>query len=71
MTSLDGFCKIADYMRSGVRLLWVINSETERVTIWQPDEAPRLAAAGDILTAEPVLAAFTLDLAALFEQLHS
>ena len=63
--------KIAHYMRSGVRLLWVIDPETERVTIWQPDEAPRLAAAGDILTAEPVLAAFTLDLAALFEQLHS
>lgn len=63
--------KIAHYMRSGVRLLWVIDPETERVTVWQPGEPPRVAAAGDFLTAEPVLKAFSLDLARLFEQLHT
>ena len=62
--------RIAHYMASGVRLLWVIDPETERVTVWEPGKTPRDLAAPAVLTAAPVLAGFDLDLAALFPRLH-
>lgn len=62
--------KIAHYMASGVRLLWVVDPEAERVTVWEPGKAPRDLAAPAILSAVPVLAGFELDLAALFARLH-
>ena len=62
--------KIAHYMAAGVRLLWVIDPEAERVTVWQPGEAPRDLAAPAVLNAAPILAGFEVDLAALFASLH-
>ena len=62
--------RIALYMASGVRLLWVIDPEAERITVWEPGKAPRDLAAPAVLSAAPVLAAFDLDLAALFAHLH-
>ena len=63
--------KIAHYMASGVRLLWVIDPEDERITVWEPGKTPRDLAAPAILSAAPVLSAFELDLAALFASLHA
>jgi len=62
--------KIAHYMASGVRLLWVIDPEDERITVWEPGKIPRDLAAPAVLSAAPVLAGFELDLAALFAHLH-
>ena len=62
--------RIAHYMGAGVGLLWVIDPDAERVTVWQPGEAPRDLAAPAVLNTEPVLAAFEVDLAALFARLH-
>ena len=62
--------KIAHYMASSVRLLWVVDPEAERVTIWEPGKAPRDLAAPAVLSAAPVLAGFELNLAALFASLH-
>ena len=62
--------KIAHYLQAGVRLLWVVDPETERVTIWEPGKTPRDLAAPAVLSAAPVLADFQLDLAALFAWLH-
>ena len=62
--------KIAHYMRSGVRLLWVIDPETETVTVWEPGALPREYAASERLDARPVLSDFEVDLAQLFAQLH-
>ncbi|HXU24927.1 MAG TPA: Uma2 family endonuclease [Tepidiformaceae bacterium] len=62
--------KIAHYMASGVRLLWVIDPEDERITVWEPGKIPRDLAAPAVLSAAPVLAGFELDLAALFARLH-
>ena len=63
--------RIARYMSAGIPLLWVIDPEGERVTVWRPGEAPRDLSAPAILTGAPVLPRFELDLAALFARLHT
>ena len=62
--------RIAHYMGSGVSLLWVVDPEAERLTVWQPGQAPCDLAAPAILSAAPVLASFEVDLSALFARLH-
>lgn len=58
--------KIAQYMRAGVRLLWIVDPETEQVTAWSPDAPPVTAASEGVLSAAPVLPGFSVDLEALF-----
>lgn len=62
--------RIAHYMRSGVRILWVVDPIDEKVTVWEPGELPRDYEAPAILKAGPVLDAFELDLQALFDALR-
>ena len=63
--------RIAHYMRAGIPLLWVIDPEGERVTVWRPGEAPSDLAAPAIVTGAPVLPSFELDLSTLFNRLHN
>ena len=62
--------RIAHYMRSGVLLLWVVDPEAEKVTVWKPGELPQDFEAPAKLAAVPVLDAFELDLGQLFARLH-
>jgi len=62
--------RIAHYMRSGVRVLWVVDPESERITVWQPGELPQDYAAPAKLSGAPVLAGFELDIQELFAVLH-
>jgi len=62
--------RIAHYMRSGVRLLWVVDPEAEKVTVWEPGATPMDYSAPAILAAAPVLPDFELDLGRLFSYLH-
>ncbi len=59
------------YMRSGVRLLWVVDPDTETVTVYRPGAPPGLHRAPQSLDASPVLREFRLDLASLFAVLHT
>jgi len=54
------------YMRSGVRLLWLVDPENESVTVYRPGEQPVMHRAPDVIDALPVLSEFQLDLAELF-----
>jgi len=63
--------RIAHYMRSGVVLLWVIDPEAEKVTVWRQGDAPRDYAAPARIPAAPVLASFELDLQRMFDTLRS
>ena len=63
--------RIAHYMRSGVKILWIVDPETEKVTVWRPGEMPLDYHAPAMVSAEPVLEDFELDLAEMFEILHS
>jgi Uma2 family endonuclease len=62
--------RIAYYMRAGVRLLWVVDPAAEEVTVCEPGAAPRIVASPAVLSAEPVLPGFEVDLARLFGVLH-
>lgn len=62
--------RIAHYMRSGVRILWVIDPDSETVTVWEPGALPRDYAAPAKLNAAPVLKDFELDIEELFAVLH-
>ncbi len=62
----------ADFsMRSGVRLLWVVDPDTETVTVYRPRPPQELHRAPQLLDASPVPRDFRLDLASLFAVLHT
>lgn len=61
--------KAAFYMRSGTQLLWLIDPDLESIAVYRPGASPTEHASG-VITAEPVLGAFTLDVDRLFAILH-
>ena len=63
--------KIAFYGRAGVTLLWVVDPETETITVWERDVQSFVAESDRLLTAAPILPGFELDVAALFARLHA
>ncbi|MGI8927057.1 MAG: Uma2 family endonuclease [Tepidiformaceae bacterium] len=54
------------YLRSGTRLLWMVDPESQSVAVYRPGEPLEVHGPPGQLDAQPVLASFTLDLAALF-----
>ena len=62
--------RAAFYMRAGTRLLWLVDADTETITVYRPGEPPFEARPGDMLDAKPVLRDFHLDVARLFAVLH-
>lgn len=61
--------KVSFYMRSGTRLLWVIDPDTESITAHRPGASPTEHSKGQ-LSGAPVLQGFTLDIEKLFAVLH-
>jgi Uma2 family endonuclease len=62
--------RAAFYMGAGTRLLWIVDPQDEVVAVHRPDEPVTLHRAPEVIGAQPVLSAFSLDLAALFAILH-
>ena len=62
--------RAAFFMRSGTRLLWIVDPQDEVITVHRPDEPVTVHRAPELLDARPVLSTFSLDLAALFAILH-
>ncbi len=62
--------KIAYYMRAGVELLWVIDPDAEDITVWKRGEETRRYGNQGVLSADPIVPGFSVDLAALFAILH-
>ena len=58
--------KIAEYFRAGVELVWVAQPKTPKITALQPDGTAHVYAAGDTITAAPVLPKFSAKVADLF-----
>jgi len=59
--------KVGEYLRMGVRLVWVIDPVRQRVTVFQPDEEPITFAAENDLDGGTVLPGFRCRVAELFE----
>lgn len=59
--------KVAEYLRAGVRLVWVINPDTELVRVHRVDGSVAEVKRGDELSGEDILPGFVVPLALLFE----
>jgi Uma2 family endonuclease len=58
--------KVDEWLRAGVRLVWVLYPSTRSATTYQQDGTAQLLHADDSLTGEPVLPGFACRLADLF-----
>jgi len=59
--------KVRDYLSSGSRAVWVVDSERRTVTVHSPDREPERLAGSDVLDGGAVLPGFRLPLAEIFE----
>lgn len=60
--------KVADYLRAGVRLVWVVDLETQTVTVHTPGTVPLTLSVGEEITGAAVLPEFRCPVAAFFER---
>jgi Uma2 family endonuclease len=58
--------KVSDYLRNGVRLVWLIDPEERNVTAYRPDRTPLVFRAGQELLDEEVLPGFRAAVGDLF-----
>jgi len=61
--------KMSEYMRAGVRLGWLIDPETETVSIYNPKESPTTLDRPDSVTADAVVDGFVLPMARVWDPL--
>lgn len=59
------------YLRSGTRLLWIVDPENRSITVYRRGEQPVSHYAPDVIDAQPVLSSFELDIADLFTVLDA
>lgn len=59
-------CKITDYLKSGVELVWVVDPEARTVTIYSRNEGPKRLTEKDTLTGGDVLPGFRCKVAEFF-----
>jgi Uma2 family endonuclease len=59
--------KVAEYLRGGVKLVWVIDPETRQATVHRAGAADRTIAASDELEGEDVIPGFRCRLSELFD----
>ena len=60
--------KVADYLRAGVRLVWVVDLDTQTVTVHTPGAVPLTLSVDEEITGGEVLPAFRCPVAAFFER---
>ncbi len=58
--------KVAEYLRVGVRLVWVVDPERDRLTVYDTLGDVRVLSAEDVLEADDVLPGFRLELEDVF-----
>jgi Uma2 family endonuclease len=58
--------KITDYLRNGVELVWVVDTEEKTVTVYRADNGPRVLQEQDEITGEDVLPGFRCVVAEFF-----
>ncbi len=62
--------KITSYSRAGTTLLWLVDPESETITVWERGTSNFEAPHDRPLSAAPILPGFELDIPALFAVLH-
>ncbi len=65
--SSDIHAKVGDYLAGGTRLVWVVDPESERITVYRSLLSPRILTGTDRLEGEDVLPGFAVTVAEVFE----
>jgi Uma2 family endonuclease len=65
-TAYETESKVDDYLRAGVKLIWVIHPEVRTVHVYRADGSVSRLRAGDVLNGEAVFPGFTCPVAELF-----
>ncbi len=60
--------KITEYLQAGVRLVWLVDPETQTVTVYKSLAEAHILLRQDVLMGDEVLPGFSLPLAKLFRQ---
>ncbi len=63
--------KIEEYLRAGVRMVWLIDPNDRTLTVHRPSAAPITLAADQAVDGDDVVPGFSLPIRALFEDLGS
>ena len=58
--------KLEDYLRAGVKLIWVINPETRTLQVYHPDGTSRRLHEADEVSGENVIPGFACSVATFF-----
>jgi Uma2 family endonuclease len=58
--------KIEDYLKAGVRMVWIVNPKKRTVTVYRPSAEPQTLAEDDMLDGQEVLPGFQYSIARLF-----
>lgn len=59
--------KVREYLRAGVRLIWILNPETQSIRIYRADGTKHEIEVGNTLHGEDVLPGFSIAVAELFQ----
>jgi Uma2 family endonuclease len=60
--------KVADYLKAGVKLVWVAEPATENVTEHRPGQPPKTFGKSDTLECDDIIPGFRLSLADLYRE---
>ena len=66
-TQKEVHAKIADYLASGVAVVWVVDPIFQTVTVYRPQQKTAFFTDADELTAEPELPGFRARVSQFFE----
>jgi len=59
--------KVEDYLRAGVRLVWIVNPGTRTITTYRPSSEAHILRIGDTLTGADVIPGFDVSVSEVFE----
>jgi Uma2 family endonuclease len=59
--------RVADLLRAGARLVWVVDPRRQAAQVYRPDGTVSHVAAGELLTGEDVLPGFTVPLSSVLQ----
>lgn len=59
--------KVREYLDVGVQLVWVVEPVFQTVTVYRPNERPRLFSGDDVLVGDPDLVGLKIIVAEIFE----
>lgn len=63
----DVLGKVSEYLGAGVKVIVVVDQQTESATVYSEDEAPKIVRGADELTFPYILPGFRVAVARLFE----